>query len=241
MLKLFNKKANQNLTKSQLETLEKVLNWSKDYFNNANKTNQIEFGGHDFDHAVRVAGYAHYISQRENVSPFLPILAGLLHDTGRVSKDSRAHGELHGQLSKEIIRDFIHSLGLSDQDINLILNAIEDHPFLNSKVRESYLVKILMDADRLDAFGRVGIIRSAANRWKNFSCLFEDTKLNPLDKQTKTAYEDISIRIMGWYKIFWTKSAKKIAKPRYKFLNDYCKKFDEEIEFCEKQLDGIGL
>ena len=227
------------LAKDQRVILKKTLEFIIDYYQKQKKLGEV-MGGHGFDHARRVAGVASFIAVNENKPPFLPILSALIHDMGRSNKDLRSRNRLHGQLSREIIDPFIQKLPLTRGDKNTIGNAIEDHPFLNNEVRKSYVVEILMDADRLDTLGAISPVKSASALWQlplvgKINLTYGD------ETRIDSIYGHFGVWIPQWAHMMWTKTGQKIAKERLKFLKLFNKKFLEELNFMEDCFKNINL
>lgn len=227
------------LTKDERVILKKTLEFIIDYYQKQQKLGEVMVG-HGFDHARRVAGMASFIAVNENKPPFLPILSALIHDIGRANKDSRSRNRLHGQLSREIVDPFIQKLSLTRGDKNTVVNAIEDHPFLNNKVRKSYVVEILMDADRLDTLGAIAPVKSASILWQlplvgKINLRYGD------ESRIDSIYGYFGVWIPEWANMMWTKTGQKIAKERLKFLKQFNKKFLEELNFMENCFKNLNL
>lgn len=222
-------------TPHQLQMLKKARIFAKNIYDGHT---DIKMGGHGIDHAERVAGIAVYISVKENHDPFLPVLAALLHDIGRANKDPRALNSLHGQLSKEMSQEFLSRLELSEADRKMTEEAIEDHPLLNKKVRESYVVKILMDADRLDGIGAIGPIRAAAMNWR-LPIISNKTSIS--SEELNSIYDHFGIRMLEWVDMMWTESGKELASERAVFLKKYNSQLHEELELSEGNFLALEL
>jgi len=223
----------------QKELLTNVRRFVTDYFSKA-EGKGIFKGGHGFDHTQRVTGMAVLLAGMEGYDPFLCALAALLHDLGRASLRPAASNWRHGQLSKEISEEIINSLNLSSDDTTLIKNAIEDHPKLNKDVRESILVKILMDSDRLDVIGAIGPVRSAAHRWK-LPLYSSNIKSGTDETQIKTIYQDFAVRGLATYQFLWTKSARKLAEPKIKFQKKFIEEYRRELSFAHQSFDNLDI
>lgn len=227
------------MKKSNQEILKKVYNFVKDFYSNAQKQG-VNKGGHGFDHTERVVGFTIAVARKERVNIFLPVLSALIHDLGRASNDLRSSNYHHGELSWEFAKDLITSLPLNPQDIILVKNAVEDHPRINQFVRESYLVKILMDADRQDLLGATGTLRSAAHRW--YLPLFPK-KINTKtpEEDIETIYQDIAFRIPDAYDLMWTEAGKKMGKNRVEFTRKFIKQFEKEVTEAQNLFDSLKL
>lgn len=229
------------LQDNEREVLHEAHVWVKSFFDQATEDNRVVMGGHGLDHNERVAGMAAYLALEEGYEPFLPAFTSLLFDVGRTSKDSRAHNFEHGRLSVEIAKDFIESIPLLTPDNRiLIMNAMADHPLLNKAVRESWLVKIVQDADRLDTIGALAPVRAAATRWK--LPLYADRVVNSAEeKDIETIYQDFAVRIPKWVESIWTETAREIARPRVDFLMRFIEEYDIEAGFMLKAFQNLEI
>lgn len=225
---------------NQRKILEKTAKYSEEIFQKALKGGPLTVGGHGRDHWNRVAYIAGNISALEGKSPFLTTLTGLQHDIGRVIQDPRAHNKLHGQLSAETIADFVDSLkGIGNEEKELVLSAIEDHPFLNHEVRESDVVKILMDADRVDGMGAIMVVRATGMNWQ-LPCYADLRSETPPEKQRGTIFHSIAWTT-EWYDMLWTETARKFAKPRVDFMKRFGEEYLKEAQFADDCAKRLGF
>lgn len=226
-------------TDQQREILSKTSNFTEQIFIDAQKAGPLKVGGHGRDHWNRVAFIAGNMASLEKIDPFLPVLTGLNHDIGRVMSDERAHNKLHGKLSAETIADFIDGLKIAREQKDITLAAIEDHPFLNHEVRENDVVKLLMDADRIDGMGANMIVRAAAFEWQK-PCYADLRSDVPVDKQKGTIFHGIEW-VKEWYDMLWTDSARIMAKPRIVFMDQFKAQYLEEAQFADRCATRIGF
>lgn len=228
------------LNQEERLVLRQAKIWSQEFFTQAAKRGLIS-GGHGFDHNERVAGIAAVLSSLEGESIFLPVLTSLLFDVGRTSDDPRAKDYRHGEVSKELTESFINSLViLSPKDKIIVKNAIEDHPKKNQNVRESHVVKIVMDADRLDTLGPLGIVRSSAHRWM-LPLFNNDIDISTQDSTIKTIYQDFAYRSPEFYDMLWTQSARRIAKPWVTYLKKFAREYKKQAIFMHKNFNNLNI
>jgi len=167
-----------------------------------------EGSGHDFSHTIRVMNNALAISDaEEDVDIDVIRAAALLHDVA-YSKDF-FEGE-HGDVSADIAKDLLKEYDFNGEQIDKILEAIRLHNFWFHNEKNVFIeVRILRDADRLDALGYTGIIRAisyASNVSKDGLKILEDQLV--LEEQ------------------FETEKGKKLSKIKI----DVMKKFIEELK-----------
>lgn len=117
---------------------------------------------HGFDHAVRVSKWAVIIAKSERVDVFLPEVAALLHDIGRVPEELPGNTKRHYELSYEMCREWFREDKvfdvLSKKEKLSILYALRYH--WNDAANKYKIAWVLRDADKLDALGSIGLKRS---------------------------------------------------------------------------------
>ncbi len=166
--------------------------------------------GHQLDHIKRVLYWIVKIAKKEKADLNILIPAALLHDIA-IPEDNSKHAVLGAKKAKPILKQ----AGYNKEEIDKITQTIQlhsqDDP--SPKPRTKY-GNILWDADKMDCTGEI-----AFNRW---------TRLHPDETPRQ-----IALRIQEKYKywrktygkeIFYTKTAKNIAKPRINQLEDLCKR-----------------
>lgn len=116
---------------------------------------------HDYTHSARVAGYAVQIARSQKASVFMCELAGWLHDIGRTIEKENP-GVTHHELSYRMCQQWFREDGaynvLSDLEKRVLLYALRYH--WNNFADASEVAIILRDADKIDMFGKIGILRA---------------------------------------------------------------------------------
>lgn len=113
---------------------------------------------HGYPHVERVLGFAEAIAREVGgVDVELLSVAVYLHDVGRVL------GEPHAYYSARLAESLLREWGLGEEQVRLVVNAIEYHSYSYSRARGvkplSREAMVLSDADKLDALGVVGFLR----------------------------------------------------------------------------------
>ncbi len=116
--------------------------------------------GHDLAHAERVAMWTVRLGGRE-VSPRSAVAAALLHDVVNLPKDS-PHRREASVLSAGRAHELLPHHGFDPVAIDEICDAIRDHSYSRGAVPGSALGKALQDADRLEALGALGVLRTVS-------------------------------------------------------------------------------
>lgn len=117
---------------------------------------QGQGAGHDFDHVQRVLCSARQIQSQTGGDLAVIELAALLHDVG----DAKFHGgvERSGEFSAEILRD----LKVDPSIVDHVVHIVDNLSFRKRDRAEPLSLEgqIVQDADRLDALGAIGIVRT---------------------------------------------------------------------------------
>jgi uncharacterized protein len=191
-------------------------------------------GGHDWFHVLRVFNNAKLISENENADGFIVALGALLHDIA----DSKFH-DGDESVGPKVAREFLFKQNVDSTVIEHIIKIIENISFKSSldgkKNFNSLELKIIQDADRLDAIGAIGIARCFNYGGFKDRKLF-DPSINPNLKMTKNEYKNSdSPTINHFYEKLLllkdkmnTKTGKRIAANRHQFMELYLKQFYAE-------------
>ena len=116
---------------------------------------------HDYRHADRVRRWAVGIAQAEHYRNLDEVeAAALLHDIG-LSKNA---GRRHAEIGAELATEFLAKQGYFSADqIERIAFAIRYHSSLEGM---SPLLQILQDADGMELFGALGLMRAISSKWE---------------------------------------------------------------------------
>lgn len=116
---------------------------------------------HDFDHTMRVYGYAKKIAEHERANLRLVLTAALLHDIVSFPKHDKRSRTASLKSAKEAER-ILSRYDYTKKEIALVCDAIKDHSYSRNRIPKTLEGKVLQDADRLDALGAIGIARTFA-------------------------------------------------------------------------------
>ena len=195
-------------------------------------------GGHDWFHIERVRRNAVLIAKGENADPIIVELGALLHDIA----DAKFHAgdETIGPKKAE---EFLKNQGAEKELIDHIKNIIKYVSFKSSldkkgeKVFDSPELKIIQDADRLDAIGAIGIARAFNyGGFKNRSLY--DPEIDPnlnMDKETYKKSKAPTInhfyeKLLLLKDKMNTETGQNLAKERHEFMKLYLDQFYQEWE-----------
>ena len=124
------------------------------------KTLQGIEAGHDWFHIERVFNNAILIAKDEEVDILTVSLAALLHDIA----DSKFYDN-DETIGPRLAKEFLISLNVDQKIITHVVKIIATMSFKNSFEKDkthfkSTELKVVQDADRLDAIGAIGIARA---------------------------------------------------------------------------------
>jgi uncharacterized protein len=192
-------------------------------------------GGHDWFHIERVFKNTILISREEKVDVFIVSLAALLHD---IADPKFYNGD--ETIGPRIASEFLKKQKVSSSIIEHVTHIIKHISFKNSFDKESKKftsieLKVVQDADRLDAIGAIGIARCF-----NYGGFKNRTLYNPAISpnltMTKEQYKTSDAPTMNHFyeKLLLLKdqmntaSGKKIAAKRHAFMEMYLTQFYDE-------------
>jgi len=190
-------------------------------------------GGHDWFHTHRVFKNAQHIAKTENVDALVIALGALLHDIA----DSKFY-DGDETVGPKIAREFLFKHNVDSVIIEHVVKIIENISFKggNEKQKFSSLeLDVIQDADRLDAIGAIGIARCFNyGGFKNRQLY--NPSIKPNMKLTKEEYKtSTSPTINHFYEKLLllkdkmnTKTGRKIAVERHKFMEHYLEQFYAE-------------
>lgn len=205
-------------------------------------SNTIEFvkeklkgaeAGHDWFHIERVWKLSLYLQEKEGGDLQIIQLAALLHDIA----DPKFHNG-DETLASKIVREFLTQQQADPQVIDKVIFIIENMSFKNRNDAPKELpleLKIVQDADRLDAIGAIGIARTFNfGGYKNN--LMYDPDIQPKLNQTKEEYKKSNgTTINHFYEkllllkdLINTQTAAHIAEERHQLMLNFLDEFYKE-------------
>ncbi len=211
------------------QTIKKVAEYIKSKFLG-------EGTGHDWHHIERVWKNAKKIAQGEkHINMFVVELGALLHDIA----DWKFHaGDLTAG-SRET-KKLLQSFKVDPKIIDQVCYIVEHVSFKGSHVKdvmESLEGQVVQDADRLDAMGAIGIARCFAyggHKKRPFyipgSKITKSKNFETYKKAESTSINHFYEKLLLLKDRMHTKTAKKLALQRHKFMESYLKQFFQEWE-----------
>ena len=189
----------------------------KEFFENIKKyVREVvgEKGSHNFSHIERVYKYSILISKDLDVDLDIVKTAALLHDIAR-PKEERGETKDHAEQGAIDAKEILNKTGFPKEKIEIVCKCILMH---NKKkdLPEIKEVRVLKEADGLDAVGAIGISREFSFNGEEY--IWDNSpksSLNILKRNSEADYFILPI-------------AKKIAEEKVKFTKLFCNQFIKE-------------
>lgn len=168
---------------------------------------------HDQDHILRVVALTKELcAAYPQANAFRAELLAWLHDMN--------DDKLASNIGVSSISEFLRSISVSEEDISFVVDALpfisyRKHPSLSPDV--TLEIRIVQDADRIDAIGAVGIARTFA---------YGGAKNRGLEDSLKHFDE----KLLLLYDLLSTEEARRIALPRHQFLQAFYNQFQAETK-----------
>ena len=187
---------------------------------------------HDFEHALRVLSNAEHIAKEEKADLDIIIPASLFHDIVNWPKN-HPNAKLSSQQSAVVTKRILEEINYPQEKIEKVCYAISVCSFGKGIVPELLEAKILQDADGLEATGAIAIMRTFCTTGQLKRQFYHP--IDPFCKKRspdgiKYALDLFWERLLKIEKRVHTKTAKKIAKRRTKFLLSFLKELDQELK-----------
>jgi len=192
-------------------------------------------GGHDWLHVNRVLKNARRILKKEKANRTIVYLGLLFHDVAD-PKFNNGDKEKGIKLTQAFLEETQVKQKTASKVVDIVQNISYDGGFENKK--KAFLeLKIARDADRLDALGAIGVAR-AFHYGGHAGRKIYDPKINPVTYRSEKEYRENNgptinhfyEKLLRLKKGMYTKTAKKIARKRHRYLVDYLKQFKRELK-----------
>lgn len=189
--------------------------------------------GHDWFHIERVWKLSLHLQEKEGGDQLVIELAALLHD---IADPKFYNGD--ETIATKIVTEFLTTQKVDQEIIDQVIFIIENMSFKNRNDAPKDLpleLRIVQDADRLDAIGAIGIARTFNfGGYKNNLMYHPD--IEPKLNQSKEDYKKSNgTTINHFYEkllllkdLLNTKTAKEVAEHRHQFMLQFLDEFYKE-------------
>lgn len=204
--------------------MDKIIEFVKNELKNDNS-------GHDFKHCVRVVNNAKILIKHEGGNRKIIITACYLHDI----VDDKIFNDIQPQINK--IKTLLYANHYHEAEVNEILEIISKISFHHGNIEDvnNLNLEIVRDADRLDALGAIGIIRTIEYGNNKMRAFYEDDNLKEENEMltfnlsTNTSLSHFYDKLLKLKDYMHTYTAKKIALKRTIFLEEFLNEFYKEL------------
>ena len=199
--------------------LQKTYQFAENYHHNDNS-------GHDFGHIKRVyANIEKLLAEQPDADAFVCKMSALLHDID----DHKMHTD--GKVAER----FLHDIGVDEDTITTILQTIHAISFTQSGANPKFKtleMKLLSDADKLDAMGATGICRAIIYGASHQRPLFDDKEFPGSDNGKNHTVNHFFEKLLLLKGAMQTEIGKKEALKRHNFMIEFLQQF-----FAEQNAD----
>lgn len=211
------------------EYIEKLRPYVSEYFKD-------DYTGHDIGHLERTLNNALYLCEKEGGDKLIVGVSAFLHDIHRIMQTKEGKF-VSPKDSLPKVREFLSNIDLTEEQIEKICFCIEHHENYNwNKNNVSDInALIVQDADNLDAIGAIGIGRAFNYGGVNNIRMYDkNIQLNENNDFIESEGDTESTIHHFHHKLFKlgsqmnTRTARKIATRRTKFMKLFVKEFFNE-------------
>lgn len=171
-------------------------------------------GSHGLDHVLRVVHLCGVIGDEEHADMRVLIPAALLHDIARPIEEAKDLP--HEEVGARVAERYLRSIRYDEKLIPKITHAIRAHRYRSTNNPETPEARILSDADKLDAMGAVGIARTFIRAGEHHG-------------EIRDAVDHMHDKLLNLKDQMYTKTAKKMAEERHRYLSEFLEILTEEI------------
>jgi putative nucleotidyltransferase with HDIG domain len=194
---------------------------------------------HDYKHVDRVRRRAKQIARSEGY-PYLEVIeaAALLHDIGLSKESGRQHAIIGAEMAEQFLQD---QASFEPARIAEIVAAIRDH---SSITGTGLVFEILQDADGLELFGAIGLLRGISSKghladyepdnirgstWGRTADDFSERFRTGVGVGT-SIIDQLNFQI-SCYENLHTQTARQIAAPLVTYLRSFVLQLEIELVF----------
>jgi uncharacterized protein len=176
--------------------------------------------GHGFDHVLRVLASARAIQAEAGGDLRIIELAALLHDVG----DAKFHQGV--ERSAEFAQEILAGLGASEEIISHVAHIVDNISFRKGVDAEQLTLegKIVQDADRLDALGAIGIVRTI-----EYGAAFGQPFYSNDPECKKTGVAHFHEKLFKLRLLMNTDAGRRLAEARESFMIQFLDQFMSEM------------
>ncbi|TWT51008.1 putative hydrolase [Rubripirellula amarantea] len=175
--------------------------------------------GHGMDHVLRVLASARAIQSEVGGDLQIVELSALLHDVG----DAKFHDGV--ERSAEFAREILSSIGAGDDLIEHVAHIVDNISFRKGDSAKPLSLEgqVVQDADRLDALGAIGIVRTI-----EYGAAFDQPFYRPDAVDAKTGVGHFHEKLFKLKSLMNTDAGRRMAGDREAFMRTFLDQFMRE-------------
>ncbi|MDA8744824.1 HD domain-containing protein [Rubripirellula amarantea] len=172
--------------------------------------------GHGMDHVLRVLASARAIQAEVGGDLVVVELAALLHDVG----DAKFHDGV--ERSAEFAREILCSLGANNDLVEHVAHIVDNISFRKGESAKPLSLEgqVVQDADRLDALGAIGIVRTI-----EYGAAFGQPFYLPDAGDAKTGVGHFHEKLFKLKSLMNTDAGRRMAEDREAFMQTFLDQF----------------
>lgn len=176
--------------------------------------------GHGFDHVERVLRLARAIQSQTGGERVIVELAALLHDLGDAKFNAGV--ERSGEFAQAILSE----LGEPPDTIAQVVHIVDNLSFRKSAAAAELSLEgqIVQDADRLDALGAIGIVRTI-----EYGAAIGQPFYRSDGASGKTGIDHFDDKLFKLPGLMNTEAGRRLAAQREQFMQTFLKQFEHEV------------
>jgi len=179
-----------------------------------------QVAGHGMDHVLRVLRTSREIHAEVGGELVVVELAAILHDVG----DAKFHDGK--ERSAEFSREILGGLGANPELIEHVAYIVDNLSFRKGAAAKPLSLEgmVVQDADRLDALGAIGIVRTI-----EFGAVFGQPFYLANASDSKTGVEHFHDKLFKLKSLMNTDAGRRMAEGREAFMRTFLDQFMCEI------------
>jgi uncharacterized protein len=192
---------------------------------------QAADASHDWSHIERVAALCRSLGKDEGAEERILLAAAYMHDLVNVPKNHPDRASASVASAKEAA-GILRRHGYDSDEIGRVMLAIEEHSFSRGLDCTSIESRVLQDADRLDALGAIGVLRTTTCG-ALMRAAYDDpsdpfARNRALDDRRYTL-DHFPVKLLRLAERFNTASGRREADRRTRFMEDFLGQLANEI------------
>lgn len=180
-------------------------------------------GSHDIGHFQRVSALSCSFAREEKANELVAYTAGMLHDIVNLPKN-HPNRKLCSQLASERASEILVQIQFPAELIDNVCHAIHAHSFSANVEPNTIEAKCVQDADRMEALGAFGLMRTFYVSGKFGSKIMHEIDPEGQDRNfndKEYALDHFPLKLLTLYGTMKTEAGRKTALSLSRFLEDF--------------------